>query len=160
MKRLGEHAIVIGGSIGGLLAARAASYFYDRVTVLERDAYPARDEPRKGVPQGRHSHGLLAQGRQVLERFFPGITSEVVAAGGICSDMANDVTWVGRGVSLKGKPSDITGLLSSRPVRRRLSPAPVTDNPKGRRQGALLFLAIGLLAGLMAVLAHQPGEWF
>jgi 2-polyprenyl-6-methoxyphenol hydroxylase-like FAD-dependent oxidoreductase len=52
MKKLGEHAVVIGAGIGGLLAARVLSDFYTRVTVLERDAFPAADTPRKGVPQG------------------------------------------------------------------------------------------------------------
>lgn len=51
MKRIGEHAVVIGASMGGLLAARALADFYGQVTVLERDAFPAADIPRKGVPQ-------------------------------------------------------------------------------------------------------------
>ena len=36
MKHIGQHAIVIGASMGGLLAARALSDFYAVVTVLER----------------------------------------------------------------------------------------------------------------------------
>ena len=52
MKRLGEHAIVIGASMSGLLAARALSDFYTAVTVLERDAFPGADTSRKGVPPG------------------------------------------------------------------------------------------------------------
>ena len=82
MKKLGEHAIVIGASMGGLLAARALSDFYTTVTVLERDAFPAADTPRKGVPQGRHTHGLLARGSAVLEKFFPGYNNEVVTQSG------------------------------------------------------------------------------
>ena len=35
MKHIGQHAIVIGASMGGLLAARALSDFYAVVTVLE-----------------------------------------------------------------------------------------------------------------------------
>ena len=50
---MGQHAIVIGASMSGLLAARALSDFYAVVTVLERDAFPQSDNPRKGVPQGR-----------------------------------------------------------------------------------------------------------
>ena len=73
MKHIGQHAIVIGASMGGLLAARALSDFYAVVTVLERDAFPRSDIPRKGVPQGRHAHGLLARGRNVIENFFPGL---------------------------------------------------------------------------------------
>jgi pimeloyl-ACP methyl ester carboxylesterase len=66
MKRIGEHAVVIGASMGGLLAARALADFYEQVTVLERDAFPVADIPRKGVPQGKHAHGLLARGRAVI----------------------------------------------------------------------------------------------
>ncbi|WP_244146011.1 FAD-dependent oxidoreductase [Paraburkholderia caledonica] len=126
MKNLGEHAIVIGASMGGLLAARALSDFYTTVTVLERDAFPAADTPRKGVPQGRHTHGLLARGSAVLEEFFPGYNNEVVAqSGGLLGDVANDVTWIGRNVTLANGKSDLIGLLASRPVleghlRRRL----------------------------------------
>jgi hypothetical protein len=58
MAHLGNHAIVIGASIGGLLAARALADYYDEVTVLARDVLPNANEPRKGVPQGRHAHGL------------------------------------------------------------------------------------------------------
>ena len=36
-KRLGEHAIVIGGSIAGLMTARVLVEYFDSVTVLERD---------------------------------------------------------------------------------------------------------------------------
>jgi len=125
MKQIGQHAVVIGASMGGLLAARALADFFDTVTLLERDLFPLADVPRKGVPQGRHAHGLLARGRSVIESFFPGWTDEVVASGGIRGDIANDVNWVGHGVTLKTAPSDLIGLLASRPVleghvRRRL----------------------------------------
>src|ERR1700745_3237 len=115
MKRVGEHAIVIGASMGGLLAARALSDFYESVTVLERDHFPVADIPRKGVPQGRHAHGLLARGGEVIEAFFPGWTDEVVAAGGRRGDIVGDVGWVGHGVTLKSVPSKMVGLLAARP---------------------------------------------
>jgi 2-polyprenyl-6-methoxyphenol hydroxylase-like FAD-dependent oxidoreductase len=129
MKQVGEHAIVIGASMGGLLAARALSDFYANVTVMERDAFPASDVPRKGVPQGRHAHGLLARGGEVIEAFFPGWTDEVVASGGRRGDVVADVAWVGHGITLKSGPSDLMGVLASRPaleghVRRRLLALP------------------------------------
>jgi 2-polyprenyl-6-methoxyphenol hydroxylase-like FAD-dependent oxidoreductase len=129
MKQIGEHALVIGASMGGLLAARALADFYRTVTVLERDTFPVSDLPRKGVPQGRHAHGLLARGRAVIEEFFPGWTEEVVACGGSCGDIAADVSWIGHGVRLTQTPSELTGLLASRPVlegnvRRRLLKLP------------------------------------
>ena len=43
---LGEHAVVIGGSIAGLLAARALSDHFARVTVLERDPISADPQAR------------------------------------------------------------------------------------------------------------------
>jgi 2-polyprenyl-6-methoxyphenol hydroxylase-like FAD-dependent oxidoreductase len=129
MTRIGDHAIVIGASVGGLLAARALSEFFATVTLLERDAFPISDVPRKRVPQGRHAHGLLARGRNVIEDFFPGWTDEVVASGGARGDIGSDVSWIGHGVMLKSVPSEMVGLLASRPVleghvRRRLLKLP------------------------------------
>jgi 2-polyprenyl-6-methoxyphenol hydroxylase-like FAD-dependent oxidoreductase len=129
MKRIGEHTVVIGASMGGLLAARALADFYGRVTVLERDTFPVTDIPRKGVPQGKHAHGLLARGRAVIEDFFPGWTDEVVGCGGVRGDIAGDVNWIGHGVTIKSAPSDLIGLLAARPVlegnvRRRLLALP------------------------------------
>lgn len=37
---VGEHAIVLGGSMAGLLAARVLSDFFERVTLIERDQLP------------------------------------------------------------------------------------------------------------------------
>jgi 2-polyprenyl-6-methoxyphenol hydroxylase-like FAD-dependent oxidoreductase len=117
MKRIGEHAIVIGASMAGLLAARALSDFFATVTIVERDALPVNDVARKGVPQGRHTHGLLARGRAVLEEFFPGYSNEVVTeSGGLLGDIVNDVTWMGHNVALAQGKSDLIGLLASRPV--------------------------------------------
>jgi hypothetical protein len=129
MRRIGEHAAVIGASMGGLLAARALADFYGQVTVLERDAFPVADVTRKGVPQGKHAHGLLARGRAVIEEFFPGWTDEVVKCGGVRGDIAGDVNWIGHGVTIKSAPSDLVGLLAARPVlegnvRRRLLAMP------------------------------------
>jgi 2-polyprenyl-6-methoxyphenol hydroxylase-like FAD-dependent oxidoreductase len=130
MKHIGEHAIVIGTSMGVLLAARALADFFTTVTVLERDVFPTADISRKGVPQGRHAHGLLARGSAVIEELFPGFSNEVVAeSGGILGDVANDVTWINRNVTLAHGKSGLVGLLASRPVleghlRRRLLALP------------------------------------
>jgi 2-polyprenyl-6-methoxyphenol hydroxylase-like FAD-dependent oxidoreductase len=81
MAALGKHAVVLGASISGLLAARVLADFFDSVTVIERDALGDGAENRRGVPQGRHLHGLLMRGSQVLAELFPGILDELVAAG-------------------------------------------------------------------------------
>jgi 2-polyprenyl-6-methoxyphenol hydroxylase-like FAD-dependent oxidoreductase len=92
--RRGEHAAVIGGSLAGLLAARVLSDHFDRVTVLERDRYPAEPGPRKGVPQARHLHVLLVRGQTILERLFPGIRDDLIARGVSLIDAARDLAWL------------------------------------------------------------------
>jgi 2-polyprenyl-6-methoxyphenol hydroxylase-like FAD-dependent oxidoreductase len=76
-----KHAIVIGGSMAGLLAARVLSDHFDQVTILDRDRFPEGPEVRKGVPQAHHIHVLLVRGRQILEQLFPGLDAELIAGG-------------------------------------------------------------------------------
>jgi len=76
-----KHALVIGGSIAGMLTARVLADHYEQVTVLDRDALPDNPEHRKGVPQSQHAHGLLARGQIIIEKFFPGILGEIREAG-------------------------------------------------------------------------------
>ncbi|MDQ6703702.1 MAG: monooxygenase [Pseudomonadota bacterium] len=111
--------------MGGLLAARAVAEHYDRVTVIERDELPEAPEPRKGVPQGRHTHALLARGREGLELLFPGLTEELVEEGAVPADISANVIWFNHGCCLCNAPSALVGLAMSRPflensVRRRL----------------------------------------
>jgi 2-polyprenyl-6-methoxyphenol hydroxylase-like FAD-dependent oxidoreductase len=88
---LGDHAIVIGGSIAGLVTARVLTDHFARVTILERDHFPDRPEFRKGVPQSRHLHGLLERGQVLLENLFPGLAVELTAAGARILEMPGDV---------------------------------------------------------------------
>lgn len=81
MNRIGGHAVVLGASMGGLLAARILADFYDRVTLVERDVLPTGAAQRRGVPQGRHAHALLLRGSQILDELFPGLLDDLVAAG-------------------------------------------------------------------------------
>ena len=55
-KKTSRHALVIGGSLAGLFAAR----------VLDRDVFPVKPDHRKGVPQSYHAHGLLPTGFRIL----------------------------------------------------------------------------------------------
>lgn len=77
----GEHAIVIGASIGGLLAARVLADFFRNVTVIEKDACPVEIAARKSVSQGHHTHVLLPAGAQVLDRLFPGRLADLIRDG-------------------------------------------------------------------------------
>ncbi len=115
MQHIGQHAVVIGASMGGLLAARVLADAYDRVTLIERDGFPAAGESRKGVPQGRHAHGLHARGRAVLEHLFPGFTAEMAAQGGLVLDASQDFRWYVNGGSHQPTNAGLVGLLISRP---------------------------------------------
>jgi 2-polyprenyl-6-methoxyphenol hydroxylase-like FAD-dependent oxidoreductase len=77
------HAIVIGGGIAGLLAARVLINHFERITLIERDYYPAEPVFRAGVPQGRHVHLLLLQGQHTIEALFPGIGAKLLAQGAV-----------------------------------------------------------------------------
>lgn len=77
----GSHAVVLGASMAGLLAARVLADFYPAVTVVERDELPDGAANRRGVPQGRHAHALLGRGSLILAELFPGFEDELIDAG-------------------------------------------------------------------------------
>jgi 2-polyprenyl-6-methoxyphenol hydroxylase-like FAD-dependent oxidoreductase len=116
MQPIGEHAVVLGASMAGLATARVLADAYERVTVLERDALPAAAAHRKGVPQSRHAHGLLAGGRVALEELFPGLTDELVARGALSGDLQAKTRWYNRGLRLCQGPSGLRALAVSRPL--------------------------------------------
>jgi 2-polyprenyl-6-methoxyphenol hydroxylase-like FAD-dependent oxidoreductase len=79
--RVGGRAVVLGASMGGLLAARVLADFFETVIVVERDVLPDGPVIRPGIPQGRHVHVLLARGAKILNELFPGFLDELVADG-------------------------------------------------------------------------------
>jgi 2-polyprenyl-6-methoxyphenol hydroxylase-like FAD-dependent oxidoreductase len=115
-RQIGDHAVVLGASMAGLAAARVLADAYERVTVLERDPLPAGAAHRKGVPQSRHAHALLAGGRVALEELFPGLTDELVAYGALTGDLQADTRWYNQGLRLCPGPSDLRALAVSRPL--------------------------------------------
>ena len=131
-----RHAVVLGGSLAGLLAARILSDQFDHVTLIERDAYKETTETRKGQPQANHVHGLLVRGCQILEELFPGLQDELVAAGAPLVDMANEIAWFTRAGWGVRFPSELKVLAFTRPlldlhVRRRIANNPrieILDN--------------------------------
>ena len=111
-----DRAIVMGGSIAGLAAARVLSDHFREVILVERDQFGAVGEHRRGVPQGRHTHGLLAGGLRALEGFFPGLFEEAQRAGGLGVDLTRDAYWCFEGGEYLRFASDLEGLLISRPL--------------------------------------------
>ncbi|MBO8162860.1 MAG: hypothetical protein H0Z34_03950 [Brevibacillus sp.] len=94
----GKHAVVIGGSIAGLLAGRILAEHFERVTILERDQLPEDGGPRKGAPQGLHSHIMLKAGELVISKWFPGFYEELNASGEVPVIDSADISWFHYGV--------------------------------------------------------------
>src|SRR3989442_8068114 len=82
-------AVVLGGGLAGLAAARLLRRHFPRVVVLERDRRPETASPedafasweRRGVPQFRHPHAFLARLRVVLLAHLPVPLHPLRAAG-------------------------------------------------------------------------------
>lgn len=120
MATIGKHAVVLGASMGGLLAARALADFFDTVTLVERDVLPEGATQRRGVPQGRHAHGLLSGGLRAMTELFPGLPEALAADGATVLDGTNlsriSLTFGGHRLNLDGQPDQpIESYLASRP---------------------------------------------
>lgn len=124
-----HHAIVIGGSMAGMLTARVLADYFDRVTIIERDQLPAGPTARSGVPQARHLHVLLARGRAILEEMFPGFGAEMRDAGAHELDVANDTAWLTPGGWGINYPSAIKALTFTRDLLDWVVRGRVKANP-------------------------------
>lgn len=124
-----NHALVIGGSIAGLLTAWILANHFERVTIIERDRYPEEPASRKGVPQSRHVHVLLTRGQRVLEQFFPGLQAELSAAGAPTVDWTADCASFGLAGWITRFPSGLVSQACTRDlleyaIRHRLMQNP------------------------------------
>ncbi|WP_247665241.1 NAD(P)/FAD-dependent oxidoreductase [Nocardiopsis sp. B62] len=111
-----DRAVVLGASMAGLLAARVLSESHDEVVLVDRDSLADGAVARRGVPQGRHAHGLVAQGQQILEGLFPGLTDDLVRAGVRVGDFSGDIRWYFGGRRMRPSRSGLLSLAASRPV--------------------------------------------
>jgi len=124
-QRLGDRAIVAGGSMAGLVTARVLSDYFGSVMVIEADEYPDDPVPRRGVPQGTQVHALQESGRATLEALFEGYTDDLLAAGGVEMDSASDLLLYSQSGFLADGTEQIPGYTATRPLvedvtRRRL----------------------------------------
>ena len=129
MQRIGEHAVVVGASMAGLLAAQALTDAFEQVTVIDRDALPAGLAGRRAVPQGRHAHALLPHGQACLERLFPGFNAELIAAGAPTCAALEEMRFIVGGHTLARASTGARSIFASRPffegnVRRRARALP------------------------------------
>ena len=83
-------AVVIGGSVTGLLAAHVLSNYFQEIIIVEKDDYENNSQVRVGTPQANHIHLLLVKGREILEEFFPELERDLMAGGANKIDFLND----------------------------------------------------------------------
>jgi 2-polyprenyl-6-methoxyphenol hydroxylase-like FAD-dependent oxidoreductase len=107
MTWLGKHAVVIGGSIAGLVTARALADHFELVTILERDRVEDVPAVHKSVPQGHHIHTLLLGGTRALSSFYPSFTEQLEGSGSIAKGQHDSVNYHSSG----GKSYSLTGTV-------------------------------------------------
>jgi 2-polyprenyl-6-methoxyphenol hydroxylase-like FAD-dependent oxidoreductase len=116
----------MGASMAGLLAARVLADAFDDVVLVDRDTPPEAVGPRRGVPQGRQVHALLARGREALDELLPGLSRDLIARGALPFDTGDDGRYhLDRDRTMAAQPSGIVGISLTRPlledeVRRRV----------------------------------------
>lgn len=136
-------AIVIGGSMAGMMAARVLSEHFDKVLIIERDNIPDEAVARGGVPQGRHLHALLARGQEIMEELFPGLSDDLSATGAPILQWGINSLFVSPGGHGQKFDSGIRSHLTSRVslehlVRQRLQKTDNIDYLMGTQVNRLL----------------------
>lgn len=119
-EQLRHRAVVLGGSLAGLFAANVLAEVYPEVLVVDRDELAGVEGPRRGVPHGRHAHGLVGRGQQILEKQFPGLTGDLEAAGVYPGDFSGDIRWYFNGMRLSPAQTGLLSVPCTRPVIERI----------------------------------------
>jgi len=153
-------AVVVGGSVTGLLAAHVLAEHVEQVTVVERDRLPDGPVFRKGVPQSRQHHILWSRGLDAIEGLLPGLRADLLAAGALPIALPADVLWLNAAGWSRRFPATHEILSCSRDLLDHLVRSRV------RQAGRVGFLtgyeAAGLLVDGSRVrglrLRSRPGE--
>ena len=115
---INDRAIVIGGSIAGLLSARVLADRFASVTVVETDKLPKLPNNRIGVPQSVQPHILFTKGYRILKELFPKIEEQLKAEGAVPIDWTREFNhfshrgWNANSLS----PSNLVSVSCSRPL--------------------------------------------
>ncbi len=114
-KFLGDKAIVIGGSIAGLLSARVLADYFVQVIILDRDELPKTPKARRGVPQSVQPHVLFTKGYRILGELFPGIEQQLQHNGTLSIDWGREFKhYLDGHWGIEAEPSDIVSVTCSR----------------------------------------------
>ncbi|QGN50806.1 FAD-dependent oxidoreductase [Micromonospora sp. WMMC415] len=138
-------AVVIGGSVAGLMAARVLSDHAESVVIIDRDDLHVAGW-RPGVPQGTQLHALLPGGLLQFERLFPGFRDRAIAEGAV------EAPPVARRTYLDGRlkvvvPDEADSLAGSRPlleglIRQQVLRLPNVKTVRARATGLVFDGAV------------------
>ncbi|MEV4465458.1 FAD-dependent oxidoreductase [Micromonospora echinofusca] len=131
-------AVVVGGSVAGLLAARVLSDYAESVVIIDRDD-PQATGGRPGVPQGTQLHALLPGGFLLLERLFPGFREQALAQGAVEAPPAARRSYLDGRLKVV-VPDDADSLAGTRPlleglIRQRVLRLPNVKTVTARATG-------------------------
>jgi 2-polyprenyl-6-methoxyphenol hydroxylase-like FAD-dependent oxidoreductase len=147
-------AIVLGGSVAGMLAARVLADHAETVLIIERDPVTAGADARRGVPQSSQVHALLAGGSRQLERWFPGFIARAVAAGASLVPPDQQATYIDGVRKVRG--ADISLLSGTRPFLEGRIRAELLELPNVKVvTGQVIGLEIGETA--VAAVRYESG---
>src|SRR6059036_907718 len=129
-------AVVLGGGLAGLAAARLLARHFPRVVVLERDRRAEIADPedafadweRPGVPQFRHSHAFLARLRVVLLAHLPDVLDRLRAVG-VREFGLDEVTPPGVTLAPRADDEDVVLLACRRSTFEWALRASVAERP-------------------------------
>ncbi|MDX3537720.1 FAD-dependent monooxygenase [Streptomyces sp. MB09-01] len=153
-----RHAVVIGGSMAGLLAAAVLAE-HATVTIIDADTLPDSPAPRRGLPQARHVHVMWSGGARAIEDILPGITEDWTAAGAIRRSLPTDLVtktaegWIPRCPEMQFNISCSRDLLDS-VVRARVT---ALEGVSTLQQSRVRGLE-GTAARITGVRVDTPGE--
>src|SRR5437763_1658669 len=151
-------AVVLGGSMAGLLAARVLADHAESGVLLERDEFGAQSAARPGVPHGDEVHVLLPGGRVQLGRFYPGFTAQACAEGALLNEPEQQRVYQDGFEKPRGGPyrllSGSRGLLEAL-VRRRTLELPNVKAVTCRAHD--LVIRDGAATGVWC--ADSAGNW-
>ncbi|MEV6537209.1 pyridine nucleotide-disulfide oxidoreductase [Streptomyces sp. NPDC051639] len=92
--RKDTRAIVIGGSLAGMLAAAAVKDSFDTVEIIEAHDVPPAPHARTGVPQAAHIHPLLSGGAKAIDALLPGTIAQLLKAGANQVPMTTNMVYL------------------------------------------------------------------
>ncbi|TPX69829.1 hypothetical protein SpCBS45565_g02183 [Spizellomyces sp. 'palustris'] len=120
-RRRNGTAIVVGGSIAGLITSAVLLNHFDRVVVLESEEIVlnehGKEGERKHVPHGRLGHVLLPLGLRVVKMLFPGLENYLLERGAIPTQLSTQYQHIYGGLIKQAPYVPDTGIiLTSRPL--------------------------------------------